>query len=68
MRAAEDPVGALRGLGEGRDGLYASVAHQVVDRDVRTPVEGARQVVAAIAGPDVAGPDGAGPDGAAPTG
>jgi shikimate kinase len=55
VRVPEDPVTVLRGLAEQRDRLYASVAAQVLDMDVLTPVHAARQVVAAV--------DGAGPTG-----
>lgn len=46
-RLSEDPVAALRELAEQRDRLYASVASQVLDMDVLTPAQAARQVVAA---------------------
>ena len=68
VRATEDPVSALRRLAERRDRLYASVAHQVLDMDVLTPVQGARQVVAAVGAADGTGPDGAGTDGSSPQG
>ncbi len=48
VRVGDDPVAALRELAEQRDRLYASVAAQVVDMDVLTPVHAARQVVAAV--------------------
>ena len=55
VRVAEDPVTVLRELSDERDRLYASVAAQVLDMDVLTPVHAARQVVAAVSG---AGPTG----------
>ena len=58
VRVAEDPVAALRELAEQRDRLYASVASQVLDMDVLTPVHAARQVVAALAGTAGCGPTG----------
>jgi shikimate kinase len=56
VRTSDDPVAALRQLAEQRDRLYASVAAQVLEMDVLTPVQAARQVVAAVSGP--AGPTG----------
>ena len=50
VRLSEDPVAVLRELAEQRDRLYASVATQVLDMDVLTPVHAARQVVAAVSG------------------
>lgn len=50
-RAATDPVTALRGLAAQREPLYARVAAQVLDLDVLSPAQAARQVVAAVAGP-----------------
>ena len=50
-RSSDDPVSVLRGLAEQRDRLYAFVATQVLDMDVLTPVQAARQVVAALPGP-----------------
>ena len=58
VRVAEDPVSALRELAEQRDRLYASVAAQVLDMDVLTPVHAARQVVAAVPGAAGPGPTG----------
>lgn len=58
VRVSEDPVSALRALAEQRDRLYASVAAQVLDMDVLTPVHAARQVVAAVSGAPDAGPTG----------
>jgi shikimate kinase len=43
-----DPVPVLRAMARERDPLYAEVAHQVVDMDVLTPVQAARQVVSAV--------------------
>ncbi len=51
VRVSDDPITALRELAEQRDRLYASVAAQVLDMDVLTPVHAARQVVAAVSGP-----------------
>jgi len=50
VRVSDDPVSALRELAEQRDRLYASVAAQVLDMDVLTPVHAARQIVAAVSG------------------
>ena len=50
VRVAEDPLAVLRELAQRRDRLYASVATQVLDMDVLSPVHAARQVVAAVAG------------------
>ena len=50
VRVSDDPVAVLRELAEQRDRLYASVATQVLDMDVLTPVHAARQVVAAVPG------------------
>ena len=58
VRLAEDPVSALQRLADQRDRLYASVAAQVLDMDVLTPVHAARQVVAALPSGDGAGPTG----------
>ena len=58
VRLSEDPVTALQGLADQRDRLYASVAAQVLDMDVLTPVHAARQVVAALTGGGRAGPTG----------
>ena len=38
----------LRAMARERDPLYAEVAHQVVDMDVLTPAQAARQVVAGV--------------------
>jgi shikimate kinase len=54
-RTADDPLSALLELAQRRDRLYASVATQVLDMDVQTPVHAARQIVAALSGPG-AGP------------
>ena len=43
-----DPAETLRELARVRDPLYAEVAHQVVDMDVLTPAQAARQVVSAV--------------------
>jgi shikimate kinase len=45
-----DPAETLREMARVRDPLYAEVAHQVVDMDVLTPVQAARQVVSAVRG------------------
>ena len=50
VRVSDDPVAVLRGLAEQRDRLFSSVATQVLDMDVLTPVHAARQVVAAVTG------------------
>ena len=46
--AAGDPLPALRTMAREREPLYAEVAHQVVDMDVLTPGQAARQVVSAL--------------------
>lgn len=51
VRVSDDPLSALRELAEQRDRLYASVAAQVLDMDVLSPVHAARQVVAAASAP-----------------
>ena len=43
-----EPVAVLQTLARERDPLYAEVAHQVVDMDVLTPAQAARQVVSAV--------------------
>jgi shikimate kinase len=58
VRVADDPLAQLRELAEQRDRLYASVAAQVLDMDVLTPVHAARQVVAAFPGAAQSGPTG----------
>ncbi len=58
VRVSDDPVAVLRELAEQRDRLYATVAAQVLDMDVLTPVHAARQVVAAVAGASGSGPTG----------
>jgi shikimate kinase len=50
VRMSDDPVAVLRGLAEQRERLYSSVATQVLDMDVLSPVHAARQVVAAVSG------------------
>ena len=47
-RSDEETAALLRPLAAERDPLYASVAHQVVDTDVLTAVQVARQVLAAV--------------------
>jgi shikimate kinase len=58
VRLSDDPVAVLRELAEQRDRLYSSVATQVLDMDVLTPVSAARQVVAAVTGADGTGATG----------
>lgn len=50
VRLSDDPVAVLRALAEQRDRLYNEVATQVLDMDVLTPPQAARQVVAAVSG------------------
>ena len=58
VRLTDDPVSALQRLADQRDRLYASVAAQVLDMDVLSPVHAARQVVAALPDGGRAGPTG----------
>ena len=44
----EDPLTALREMARVRDPLFAEVADQVLDMDVLTPAQAARQVVGAL--------------------
>ena len=46
-----DPGAALRAMAREREPFYAQVAHQVVDTDVLTAVQAARQVVSAVRDP-----------------
>jgi shikimate kinase len=50
----EDPEAVLRAMARERDPLYAQVAHQVLDTDLLTPSQAARQIVAALAERDPA--------------
>ncbi|MBC7375715.1 MAG: serine transporter [Frankiales bacterium] len=43
-----DVTGALRAMSEQRDPLYVEVAHQVLEMQFLTPVQAARQVLAAL--------------------
>lgn len=45
----EDPEGVLRAMAKEREPLYAATAHQVVDVEVLSPAQAARQVVQALA-------------------
>jgi shikimate kinase len=44
----DDPAVALREMAAERDPLFAGVAHQVLDMDLLTPAQAARQVVSAL--------------------
>ncbi len=46
--AAGDPAAALRAMAREREPLYAEVAHSVVDTDVLTAAQAARQVISAV--------------------
>jgi shikimate kinase len=46
--AGHDVLKTLRLLNEGREPLYAAVAHQVVDVDDREPADIAAEIVAAL--------------------
>lgn len=47
---AQDPGVALRAVAAERDPLYAGIAHQVLEMDLLTPVQAAREVVRAVGG------------------
>ena len=44
----EDPRAVLTAMAREREPLYAATAHQVLDMDALTPVQAAREVVAAL--------------------
>lgn len=45
---ADDPTPTLRAMARQRDPLYGEVAHQVVDMDVLSPAQAAREVISAV--------------------